>query len=201
MTIKIGNVSKWSRLPIASALELSGETPRKVRLELNTTMPTHVVAIDNKDQERFLAMVNGLETLEFITDGPVAIACTTEGEVWYFTQDGDNDAIELPLEVPFTKIAQRRHRNPELELLMYKQQQNIERRLAQQQNEFEERLAALGTPYDQNTGEVDEDVTVAKSDGLPGSTKAEAAQSAASGSEGEGSESSTPPAPAKSAGK
>jgi hypothetical protein len=83
------------------------------------------------------------------------LACTSESEVWYFTNDGDLIAMERPEAVSFTKIASRRARNPELERMMWKMEQNMERRLAAQRVEMEALRQQLEAErVDPDTGEV-----------------------------------------------
>lgn len=164
MALKIGNISRWNKLDVGNVLQF-GEANRvqRLRLEFNTSDATHLAVIDHKGAERFLGVINGHEAVEFTTEGSVEILATTEGEVWWYSKDGDPEAMELVHEVPFTRVMQRRARNPELELMMYKMNQNIERRMQAMQAEVDARVAAFGA-HNLETGEV-EDATDETEDG------------------------------------
>lgn len=157
MALKIGNISRWAKLDPGNVLQFGDENrSQRLRLEFNTSERTHLVVIDHKERERFLGVIYGHEQVEFTTEGPVTILATTEGEVWWYSRDGETDAMELVHEVPFTKVMQRRARNPELEMMMFKVNQNMERRMQAMQAEIAARVAAVG-PHDLETGEVSND--------------------------------------------
>lgn len=159
MAIKFNNLDKWARLAVGSVLQLPGEKLRRVRVELNCPAATRVDVVEHDREAKvtFLAVVEGHETIEFIAQNLVELVFTSDDDVWYFTPDGDLVATEIPEATSFTKIASRRARNPELELLMFKQQQNIERRMSAIQAEFDARIAEAGVRHDPSTGEVDDD--------------------------------------------
>lgn len=163
MVVRIHNIAKWAMIPAGQVLKLSGEHRRKVRVEVNCEAPTRLDVIEGEDEGEkgtFLAVVQGYEVLEFVVSGVARLVPTTEGEVWYFTNDGDQIAADMPELESFTKIASRRARNPELEMMMFKMNQNMERRLATQAAEIEalrEAQAAAEVPHNPETGEVIED--------------------------------------------
>lgn len=162
MVVRIHNASKWSRLEVGHMLELPGtDEVRKVRLEVNCPAPTRLDVII-ADKPVFLAVVQGYEVVEFSAAGTVVLSADSESDVFYFTNDGDQIAVDRPLAVSFAKVATRRARNPELEMMMFKAEQNIQRRLAAQQEEFEamreaRRLEAEAQGADGETGEVNAD--------------------------------------------
>lgn len=158
MAIKIGNLSRWARLEPGQVLTFGQENrQQRIRVEFNVSDETHITAIDHKGHERFVAVIQGHETIEFTTEGDVVLVPTTEGEIWWYTRDGDTDAMELVHEVPFTRVMQRRARNPELELMMFKMNQNIERRIAAEVQSHIQAQAAMAAKFDPETGEVDEE--------------------------------------------
>lgn len=161
MVVRIHNVSKWAALQPGQLLELKGLQPRKVRVELNCPAPTRVDLVEG-DKTVFLCIAHGYEVVEFSAGQDVYLSCTSEDEVWYFTNDGDVTAFDAPEAVSFTKIATRRARNPDLERIMFKAEQNALRREAALRAEFEAAIAArdaaaAAVPHDPETGEVIED--------------------------------------------
>ncbi|QCS37272.1 hypothetical protein [Tortoise microvirus 78] len=154
MAIKVGDLNRWKQLKLGDALALNSDRQRQVRLEVNVDQPTQVMAVRGTDVV-LLGVVMGMDVIEFVTDGPTEVAFTTEGQVFYFTRDGDSEALDLVEEVSFATLANRRARNPQVELMFYKMNQNMERRLAQQADDFERRMAEMG--YDPDTGEVADD--------------------------------------------
>lgn len=184
MAVKLENLSKWTRLPVGKPLALDGKQDRWIRLHVNCAVPTHFTAVPfTEDSEEpgdpvFLAVVQGRETIEFVASGYVEIIVTGEDDIFYFTPDGDQIAVEFEDARSFTKIASRRARNPELEYLMYKQQQNIERRMTAMQSDYAAQIAAMGTRYNVDTGEVDDDDDTG-ANGETGGAKQQAPASAA----------------------
>lgn len=155
MVVRIHNIGKWSALKPGQILQLAGEHARKIRLEVNCVAPTRVDVIEG-GKPTFLAVVQGYEVIEFVAGGEAHVAFTSDDETWYFTNDGDQIAAERPEAVSFTTIANRRARNPELERMMFKMEQNINRRLNHLAAENEELRKArdAATPHDPETGEV-----------------------------------------------
>lgn len=140
------NLNKWALLREEQALAFSNPRARNVRLEVNAPVKTalHVVTADGEVQ--FLALVEGRDTLEFGVSGKFSL--TVEGaDVWVYTADGDDISAKVVEPKIFTKIVERRRRNPELEQIAALMQRNMERRLEQQSAEleqlFERRAAAL----------------------------------------------------------
>lgn len=133
---RIFNVDKWWKVSQGEALEFPNEKKRNVRLEVNTPNRAALWLIDQESEEPyFLALVEGRETIEFGTTGKMALS-VEGGDVWIFTADSDDPSVIILAPRIFTKIYERRRRNPEFELMMHKMQENMERRLAQQANEL-----------------------------------------------------------------
>ncbi|MFU0507251.1 hypothetical protein [Pseudaminobacter sp. NGMCC 1.201702] len=138
----MNSLARW-QMYSGDAVVLPGvDGERRIRLHVNCEHETafyrtwgEVGAV-----EQLIAVVPpGVETIEFAAGGDVAwIAVPRDGgQVWYQTADGEPTFVRVVDPVIFTKIANRRHRNPELEEMMYRMQQNMERRLAQQAGEIE----------------------------------------------------------------
>lgn len=146
MVVKLNALDRWMLLESGKAIGFvkTGDTARRVRLEVNCAAPT-VFHIENEDGPRLLAAVPaGLEVIEFSMAGDFAVFPQEgAGEVHYRTAEAEPTHHVVVNPVVFTKLAQRRHRNPELEAIMYRMQENMERRLAAQHAETQAALAAM----------------------------------------------------------
>lgn len=135
---KIYDLKTWIELPESQRLEFSSDRPRTVRFEVNAPKEAALYVAGDDGELRFLALVKGRDTIEFSADG--AFSLMAEGDqlqaVWIKTADGDDVSVEHDAPDNFTKIVERRRRNPELELLVAKAMANQERRLAQQEAEI-----------------------------------------------------------------
>ena len=159
MVKRLHNLSKWRELKAGDGIEFVGERDRRVRIEFNTETATrlHLVHGDDDDtQVTFVTVVEGFDVVEFTAPGNCVLAATSDGEVWYFTNEGDVEATDRQA-VSFTKVMNRRARNPELERMMWKMEQNIAARMSVMEAELEARYAATGQRYDPDTGEVEDD--------------------------------------------
>lgn len=140
MVVKLNSLSRWSVLAPDTAVVFSGSdvAERRVRIDFNLEGVTSFF-IDLGGSERFLCTLpEGQETVEFSASGTFRIyAEEGSGVVHYVSADLEPTFSEVVDPVIFTKIANRRHRNPELEEMMFRMNQNLERRLAQQAGEIE----------------------------------------------------------------
>lgn len=145
MTMKLFNLNKWTRLAAGQQLDLPGERPRKVVLEVNAGGEARLDYVDPNGEVQFLAMVYGRETLEFIVSGKFSVITDTD-DTFIYTADGIS--VHHVVEAPesFVRIMEKRARNPELERIAFQMNQNMHRRLEQQSDElnamFERRFAA-----------------------------------------------------------
>lgn len=157
MVVRIHNLTKWHRLPPGGSFNLTGSGLRRVRIEVNCEQPTSFQVIEG-EHVAFLAVVQGLETLEFsVSDDIASLVPTSEGDVWFFTNHGDVEAFDAGFVESFTKLANRRARNPALEQMMFKLEQNMTRRLSRQSEELaaiERRIEARAASADEQTGEL-----------------------------------------------
>lgn len=140
MALKLNSLARWSVLMPGEGIIFNGsdDGERRVRVNFNCERPT-VLYIVIMNVERFLvALPAGLETVEFNVRGNFRIVADKEaGEVHFQSADLEPTFSENVDPVIFTRIANRRHRNPELEEIMWRMQANMERRLAQQADEIE----------------------------------------------------------------
>lgn len=157
MVVRIHNLSKWQCLPAGQGFTFPGDHARRIRIDLNCPEPTRL-DVEENGILTFLAVIQGFETVEFgVGDGQAKLVPSSDGEVWYFTNDGDAVAVEAVGAVSFTNIASRRARNPELEHMMFKMEQNMMRRQDALFAELQTMQAA--TPHDPETGEVIDEVS------------------------------------------
>lgn len=159
MVIRLHSLSRWKLLEAGKYIEINGERDRKVRVEFNTEAPTRLDLVWTEAEETeitFLAVILGMEVVEFHAPAGTAIVATSEGEVWYFTDEGEVVATDKEA-VSYTKIMNRRARNPQLEMMMFKMEQNMNARMALMEDEVAARIEAMGVKHDTATGEVIED--------------------------------------------
>ena len=137
---RLFNLDKWTALAEGSSLAFVNPRPRTVRLEVNAPVKSALYVADADGEVRFLALVEGRDTIEFNSTGSFNL--TVEGaDVHVYTADGDDISAVVLAPRIFTKIAERRRRNPELERIAALMQANMERRLAIQANELRAELA------------------------------------------------------------
>lgn len=140
MVVKLNSLTRWALLPEKNAIAFEG-TPdgeRRVRINFNLEGVT-AFFIGDESGEKFLCTIGpGLETVEFNASGCFNVYPEDgSGVVHYQSADLEPTFHEVLDPVIFTRIAQRRHRNPELEEIMYRMQANVERRLASQADEMQ----------------------------------------------------------------
>ena len=139
MTVKLNSLSRWAVLDGAEAIafEGTGAAERRIRIDFNLEGVTSFF-IGDLDGENFLCTIGpGLETVEFNVAGAFKVyAEKGSGAVHYQCSGQEPTSMEIPDPVIFTRIAQRRTRNPELEEMMHRMQLNVERRMAAQADEL-----------------------------------------------------------------
>ena len=133
---RLFNVHKWFVLEAGKALNFENHLARRVRLDVNAPAPAQLFYVTGNGEVTFLAAVSGRDVIEFASHGgDFAIQC--EGnDVWLYTIDGEDVSFSNPGAVVFTKIVERRARNPELELMQHMMNRNLELRLEAQRNEL-----------------------------------------------------------------
>ena len=132
MVQKIKDLSKWFVLEAGSKLDLPNDKPRMIRLEVNTPYKARLDLIDGDGVPKFLAQVEGRDTIEFEAPGACSIASDAP-ELYLYSSEGEvvHSVVEAP--ESFTRIMQgRRTRNPEIEALVHTMNRNFERQLAKQ---------------------------------------------------------------------
>lgn len=141
MTVKLNSLARWSALAPDQAIVFEGTDvgERRVRINFNLEGVTSFFIGDDERGENFLCTVGpGLETVEFNVAGTFKVyAEDGSGIVHYQSADLEPTFSEVVDPVIFTRIANRRHRNPELEEMMFRMNQNMERRYAAQAQEMQ----------------------------------------------------------------
>ncbi|UIB81419.1 hypothetical protein [Flyfo microvirus Tbat2_105] len=141
MVVKLNSLARWAYLDPKEAIVFEGtkDNERLIRLHLNLEAVTSLYIEDEVRGTNFLCtMQPGVDVLEFYVSGDFRVfAEEGSGVVHYQSADLEPTFSEVVDPVIFTKIANRRHRNPELEEIMYRAQANMERRFAQQAGEME----------------------------------------------------------------
>lgn len=141
MVVKLNSLSRWLSLDNTKAILFSGtsDNERLIRIQFNLeAVTTFYVGKDQIDADLLCTIGPGQETVEFYAQGDFYVFAEKDaGMVKYQSADLEPTYSEVVDPVIFTKIANRRHRNPEMEEMMYRMQLNVERRLAQQAGELE----------------------------------------------------------------
>lgn len=138
MTQQLMTLSKWKWLTEGELARFTKTEPRTVRIDVNSPDKVRLF-IRYEDGPIFLALVEGRDRVEFSVDGAFDLYIEG-GECAFYTVDGADWSVEKVDHKSFTRIMERRVRNPEIEKMMYLTQLNVERRLAQQEADFERRL-------------------------------------------------------------
>ena len=126
------DINKFILAEPGSALSLvDGEFPREVRLEINAEETVRLAVRSESKPEllRFLTDVRGRDTVVFTIEEPGEVGWTSDGQVWLWTVELEAAAVisDAPT---YTKIAERKPRNPDMERAMRKMQENADRRMA-----------------------------------------------------------------------
>lgn len=146
--IDLKDLGRWQALGEGASIRFEADKMRRFRLEVNTPNRTRFYLVNGTDVT-FLASVDGYEVIQFIA--PEVFEITSDGaEALIYTTEFEQTSVEIPDAVIFTKIAERRARNPELEYMMSKVQENMDRRLAVATRDFEQRTAALAAQIKAN---------------------------------------------------
>lgn len=136
---RIQNMASWQKVEDGKALNMLGGAMRRVRLDVNAPDAVRLWFVNGNGEMTFLARVVGRDVLEFVGSSEDFAIIVEGGECWFQSIDGEKLAFAIPDAVTMTRLIERRPRNHEMELMMFMQNQNLERRLAAQRDE----LAAL----------------------------------------------------------
>lgn len=132
------NLTKWRWMTDGEVMTFAGSGARLVKLEVNSPDKCRLF-ITHGGKTEFLAQVEGRDTIEFSIEGPFEVVAIG-GELAFYTADGADWSVEPVDDQTFTRIVERKMRNPELELMMALANRNMEKRLEAAQRETERRL-------------------------------------------------------------
>ncbi|MGB3645285.1 MAG: hypothetical protein WBA15_12475 [Mesorhizobium sp.] len=143
--IKLDSLSRWRALEAGSVLTLpGGKVERRIRLQVNSPGRAALYVVGDGGEMSFLAAPDGRDVVEFSAAGDVRLT-TTAQDVFCHVAELEPTSFVVEDAETYTKVMQRRSRNPELEQMMFLMNLNMDRRLAAQAAQFEERLKANGT--------------------------------------------------------
>lgn len=167
---RIYNLAKWGFLREGEAIAFLNPRRRVVVLEVNAPGPVCLYVMQDPEDKRanpelvtdreagrtkgdlerspeaeaqFLAFVpGGRETLEFGVDGAFELI-SEGGSCYVYTADSQDVATRVVAPLIYTRIANRRQRNPHLEMIEYQMRLSQERFRAQLEMEVERRISAV----------------------------------------------------------
>ena len=152
---KLGNLEKWQLVKAGQPIVFPAA--RKVRLEVRTPLGTNWYVDD--DGRAYLTTTSSAEVLEFVPDGSVSLSASEDVRI--YTTENERIHIDESVNPTFTKIANRKERNHEMELVAAKAAENATRRMermyAEEMRIRDQRIAALeaaGEEVDHETGEI-----------------------------------------------
>lgn len=140
---RVFNVEKWNRLVDGTTVNFPSPLERRVRLDVNCPGECRLSYVDGDGVMTFLGLIKGRDVVEFRAYGEFSLVADG-ADCWFYTVDGENFAFVLPDAETFTRIIERRPRNPEFEYMHYMMNRNIEARLEQQKHELEQLWARRG---------------------------------------------------------
>lgn len=139
MTQRIHSLSKWQAIGDGKAVDFTLDKARTVVLEVNSPEETQLFVQEKDEQPVFLAVVKGRDRVEFGVSKAFKLIADG-GPVWIYTFDGQETAFVIESPYIFTRIADRKQRNPHQELVEYQMRENIRRMGEQLAAEHERRL-------------------------------------------------------------
>lgn len=141
MGYDLNDLHKWR--PIGGGLRFPRPEPRNVRIEFLSDEEVKIfvretAAGEAKPHDHFVGLVRGYEVIRFAVRGPFEVHQGKGGGALLWTPEVETaGAVEVPDAVSFTRLITRKQRNPELELMMHRMSQNMERRLRQVTRDME----------------------------------------------------------------
>lgn len=163
MAIRLYNVDKWTRLAAGEMVRFPGKRQRPVTVEVNAPGEARLDIVDAVTGEtRFLAIVYGRQTLEF-TAGAFSIASDLD-DTFIYTAEGEEVHHVNPAPESYTRIMEKRARNPELERIAHQITGNITRRLEAQ---LDERTAVMERRYAARAAQLEAEAAARRAESEP----------------------------------
>lgn len=175
MNQRLFNLTKWSFLEEGQAIVYHNPKRRTVILDVNcpdevsfyVRMSTEDIEEDPARQDDvkhnrlrpgadrdainpvvFLAVCKGRDQLEFAVEGEFSLM-VEGGNAYVYTQDSSDISFKEEAPLIFTRIANRRQRNPQQEWIEYKLRENQRRMFEQLAAESDRRIQAIEAKYEQ----------------------------------------------------
>lgn len=133
--IRVGDLTLYSILRAGMVASFTADHARTVKLTVNapqearlSVVPMHPDGTFPDTEPLFLATVTGLQEVEFYARGAFGLVAD-DVDIYVRTFDGTEIHAVVPDAVTFTKITERRARNPEIEALQQMLLKNQERRM------------------------------------------------------------------------
>lgn len=128
MVVKLSNLAAWRVVNPGDGILLPGGK-RRVRIAFNTPAQTEITVL-HANKAYLLGVVTGFDEFEFGVDEAVEVHLDSDKPCYWRTDDGDQTATQ-PSTDTFTKMMERKERNPELEYMMYMAEVNANKRAEQ----------------------------------------------------------------------
>jgi hypothetical protein len=129
------NLSKWTKISEGETVEFPSTRNRRVRVEVNSPAVSRIWTVNDDGDLTFLARINGRDSIEFFAVGQLRFHIEG-GEVWIYTSDGEDISAVIPDAQSFTRVMERRQRNPQLEYIAAQMEANMNRRMEKQADEI-----------------------------------------------------------------
>lgn len=181
------NLERW--IPVKAGLKFPNDEPRKVRLEVLSPEEDSLLYVTQAKGPKFCIgrFFRSYEVVQFAVNGAWSLTASGGNVLIWTPETVDAGIVKLPDAVSFTTIMTRRQRNPELELLMKKVGDNMERRIAQVQHDVS---LVIARERREHAAEIEAERQRVASE--------QAAQDAAAGAAAAAAQSAPPSAPAQS---
>lgn len=160
MVVRILDKRNWRKTEIKKGkmvIPFPGHGKRKLTFKVNCVAETRLdlVELDRDDaRTTFLWAGRGMEEVEVYAEGYAEVVVTSAEDVFFHTTERSGIAHKDEEAGTFTKIANRRARNPELDAIMLRAEINMNRRLARLEMEMERKYGGAGKRINMETGEV-----------------------------------------------
>lgn len=143
--IKLGPIENWRQFDDGAIVLKGGRRTVVVQV---LAIGDGVLAIDDKGvlktKTLYVPLRLGHNQVTVDVAGEVSLSWSGDegGDAYWFTTDGTCQYVDTASLPSFTKLAQRRARNHELERIMFQMEQKFEERARKQMQEIERRLQA-----------------------------------------------------------
>lgn len=153
--IRLFDLARWVGVEAGEQvlLGVEGSPVRTVQLTVQAPEGCRAMIADQDGSAVVVAIPAGEQRIQFAARGQASLEFSAP--VSYFSDDGLVVEVKAsPDAYSFTKIANRKARNYEMELMQFKAEMNMRARMEHLEREYEERIANLERgQFDRETGE------------------------------------------------